>query len=279
MWSRVLWERMRWEWMRWDRAAVRLGLGGSGIGWRCGIEWGCGSGSGWPGQCGTWRCRTPGCRTPVPPSRGALSRGVPSRGAAEPRGTEPRGVEPRSAEPGSAEARITEPQGLRTRGRRNQGAEPRGTEPTTPWPAPARAALSCPNPGDTELVSAERRRCRTRRGRTSRGGPSLRADGPGGAGRVVVGTSRFAAAEAQPRPERGPVRSTGTRLRVRVFHVEHRADGRVPTGAPPTARDAQPSPPRCRLCVTSVTARTRLRPTRPVLGRRPSGAEPVVVRI
>lgn len=178
---------------------MRLGLGLRGSGGAAGSSGAAGADSAGPGSAGPGgaepRGAEPrGAEPPVPPSRG-----VPSRGAAGPRGTEPRGVEPRSAEPGSAE-----PQGRRTRGRRNQGAEPRGTEPTTPWPAPARAALSCPNPGDTELVSAERRRCRTRRGRTSRGGPSLRVDGPGGAGRVVVGTSQCAAAEAQPRPRARP---------------------------------------------------------------------------
>lgn len=183
MWSRVL-----WEWMRWDRAAVRLGLG---LGDRVALR----------DRVGL-RERTRLARAVQ--DLAVPNPGVPNPGAAEPRGAEPRVVEPRRAEPGSAEARIAEPQGLRTRGRRNQGAEPRGTEPTTPWPATARAALSCPNPGDTELVSAERRRCRTRRGRTSRGGPSLRVDGPCGAGRVVVGTSRCAAAEAQPRRRARP---------------------------------------------------------------------------
>lgn len=134
---------------------------------------------------------------------------------------------------------------------------------------PATPNLSARNAGDAEPGDVEPREA----------GPACVWTGP--AGQDGSWWERAGAPRQKPSraPERGPVRSTGTRLRALVFHVEHRADGRVPTGAPPTARDAQPSPPRCRLCVTSVTARTRLRPTRPVLGRRPSGAEPVVVRI
>lgn len=236
----------------------------AGIGWRCGIEWGCGSGLGWPGQCRTWRCRTPGCRTPVPPSRGALSPGLSSRVELN-RGALKRGsLNPRASEPGAAGTRALNrgAPNLRHRGRRQRGRRCHARTPATP-------NLSARNAGDAEPGDVEPREA----------GPACVWTGP--AGQDGSWWERASAPRQKPSraPERGPVRSTGTRLRALVFHVEHRADGRVPTDAPPTARDAQPSPPRCRLCGTSVTARTRLRPTRPVLGRRPSGAEPVVVRI
>lgn len=123
-------------------------------------------------------------RAAEPPSRGALNRGALKRGS----------LNPRTAEPGAAGTRA------RNRGTPNL---------PTPWAATARAPLSCPNPGDTEPGSAEprryrTRRCRTWRCRTWRGRASLRVDGPYGAGRGgTVGTSRCAAAQAQPRPERG----------------------------------------------------------------------------
>lgn len=206
------------------------------------------------------RCRrAAGSRAAVPPSRGALNPGVSSRVALN-RGA----LNPRAAEPGAAGTRALNrgAPNLRHRGRRQRGRRCHARTPATP-------NLSARNAGDAEPGDVEPREA----------GPACVWTGP--AGQDGSWWERAGAPRQKPSraPERGPVRSTGTRLRALVFHVEHRADGRVPTGAPPTARDAQPSPPRCRLCVTSVTARTRLRPTRPVLGRRPSGAEPVVVRI
>lgn len=162
-------------------------------------------------------CRTPGCRTPVPPSRGALSPGLSSRVALN-RGALKRGsLNPRASEPGAAGTRALNrgAPNLRHRGRRQRGRRCHARTPATP-------NLSARNAGDAEPGEVEPREA----------GPACVWTGP--AGQDGSWWERAGAPRQKPSraPERGPVRSTGTRLRALVFHVEHRADGRVPTDRP-----------------------------------------------
>ncbi len=226
--------------------AAMTGSGGAGTGWWSGrrLPWACVTGVGW-GRGSRWRCR--------PSVRGVT----------------------RTA--GGATPWLPVERLFHVEHRRRQGWVSVCAGPAVAL-CPALHGLSL-QPG-TEPGSAEPRRYRTRRCRTWRCRASLRVDGPCGAGRGgTVRTSRCAATEARPRPGRGRSdRPTPGSVRACFTWNIVRTVG-WPIGAEPPARGAHAVAPGVSLCVASTTARSRPRPTRPVLGRRPAGAEPVVVRI